>query len=89
MVSLLEILLLGGSCAVDSIFATMSSHDEKLKTLEGQLSAESNACYGAAWRRQENKNYHGAWQRQWGKWVAEIRLPQNRARVLLCTFDSP
>ena len=81
MVSLSEILLSGGSCAVDSIFAAMSSHDEKLKTLEGKLSAESSACYGAAWWRQENKNYRGVRQRQWGKWVPEIRLPQNRARV--------
>ncbi|EEC75668.1 hypothetical protein OsI_12464 [Oryza sativa Indica Group] len=25
---------------------------------------------------------------QWGKWVAEIRLPQNRVRVWLGTYDS-
>ncbi|WVZ83519.1 hypothetical protein U9M48_030660 [Paspalum notatum var. saurae] len=33
------------------------------------------------------KLYRGV--RQWGKWVAEIRLPQNRMCVWLGTYDSP
>ncbi|XP_078447528.1 ethylene-responsive transcription factor ERF061-like [Wolffia australiana] len=58
---------------------------EQLHTLMGRQKSSSSSV---ACKRIEAKKYRGVRQRQRGKWVAEIRLPQNRLRVWLGTYDS-
>ncbi|XP_078433620.1 ethylene-responsive transcription factor ERF061-like [Wolffia australiana] len=72
--------------------ATESSLDvyqyqfEQLKRLMGPRHCSLSAGTTA---KNEEKQYRGVRQRQTGKWVAEIRLPQSRMRVWLGTYDSP
>ncbi|KAE9597818.1 hypothetical protein Lal_00013884 [Lupinus albus] len=76
---------LGSSVYLNQIDMLQSFYKESLQN--GSFISSTNTTSSiSTWKK---KVYRGVRQRQRGKWVSEIRLPQNRKRVWLGTYDSP
>ncbi|MQM08705.1 hypothetical protein Taro_041559 [Colocasia esculenta] len=74
--------------ASSAVYHLQMEQVQRLMCRRQQSSSPCSLAHPSGGQRKEAKHYRGVRQRHWGKWVAEIRLPQNRMRVWLGTYDS-